>query len=541
MPTFVLERYNWRRVGPAAWLRLPGENALAAFDTADAAHTRAAELEAEARAVVGHPFRCGGSLRELTTLPGFAFQDWLSDVGIDPPDPDPDGSLPWLAWADLYSGEWSKSQLEHVWEGANRVRFHRVRERTAAQLHAVVRVRWSPPMNDSNYEPDTEGGMPCGLWHDRAAAERDRDRKQPFAADEVAGGMEMAGESRFHLDPRRRVVAAEPFAEVVPPPPADVRAVTHCEVVEIERGDDAAEPLGAWAFVVLRQGWDNEDDPECGPGHFDNDNNYDYGARKGGVLVRAFRLQEDAERLRDELEAEYRGLANPFRFDLPRVPVGSDDNALVCEWFASLGLTPPAITAAFSSDYFSRRRLYAAWWDRSADCLTAGQHAAIWEWVAAARFHEVREVPVGDGQELSPRRVRTLYYVRATNWIPDGGPNVNPHRFLGAFADRDRAEDVRADADRRARTNQTPMPWDRSGSEPNAWEEFSSWAKPDMRRHFVEHGLITEAEADNFVPNAYWWDDLRPRLRPAQAAAFWEVLDRVRLYEILPLETEVPS
>jgi len=317
--------------------------------------------------------------------------------------------------------------------------------------------------------------------------------------------------------------------------------VTHCEVVEIERGDDAAEPLGAWAFVVLRQGWDNEDDPECGPGHFDNDNNYDYGARKGGVLVRAFRLQEDAERLRDELEAEYRGLANPFRFDLPRVPVGSDDNALVCEWFASLGLTPPAITAAFSSDYFSRRRLYAAWWDRSADCLTAGQHAAIWEWVAAARFHEVREVPVGDGQALPYRRLRTLYYVRATNWIRDGGPNVNPHRFLGAFADRDRAEDVRADADRRARTNQTPMPWDRSGSEPNAWEEFSSWAKPDMRRHFVEHGLITEAEADNFVPNAYWWDDLRPHLRPAQAAAFWEVLDRVRLYEILPLETEVPS
>ncbi len=541
MPTFVLERFNWWRVEPTAWLRLPGEVALAAFDTA-AAHTRAAELEAEARAVVGHPFRCGGSLRELMTLPVFAFQDWLRDVGIEPPDPDPDDSLPWLAWADLYCGEWSKSQLEHVWEGTNRVRFYRVRERTAAPLHAVVRVCWSPPMNDSNYLPETEGGVPCALWHDRAAAERDRELKQRFAADEVAGGMEMAGESTMLLDPRRRVVAAEPFADVVPPLPAAVRAVTHCEVVEVERGDDATQPLGARAFQVVRLGWDEEDDPNCGSGHFYNDNyNNDSSLPKGGVLVRAFLLKEDAERLRDELEVEYRGIADPFRFDLPRTPEGVEDNDHTSEVLTKLGLAPPAITAAFNSDYYYRRRLYAVWWDRHADGLTPEQHDALWGLFADLRFHEVREVPVGDGQALPPRRVRTLYYVRATNWIPDGGPNVNPHRFLGAFADRDRAEEVRADADRRARTNQTPMPWDRSGSERNAWEEFSSWAKADMRRHFVARGLISEAEADSFGPNAYWWDDLRPRLRPAQATAFWEVLDRVRLYEILPLETEVPS
>ncbi len=536
--SFALEQFNWRRAGPAAWVRLPGEAAVATFDTAADAHAECARREADARAVVGHPFRCGATLAEFTTFPDYAFLDWMRDADIDPPDPDPDGRTPWNVWADLYLGEWSAGQLARLWEGANRVRFFRVRERAGEPLHCVLRVKWAPDMNDSNYHPQCEGGTPTTVWHDRSAADRDRDAKQRLAADEMVAALATISEAEARFDPRRRPAAGEPFADVPTPEPTDATAAVHCEVMEVERGEPDAEPLTDTAFVVVRLGWDPlTDDAAEVHGLFDRQSD------AGGVPVRVFARQADAELYRDEREAEYRAFANPYRFRPPAVQGGHWGDDRVVQTVHDLGINPPVPNPA-TGEYVHQQAAWADWWARVGDRLTDAQRSALWEltWDYSDRLalYAVRPVRVGGAGGGGQRRaVRTMYYVRATDWAPGGGPGHNPLRFLGAFADRSRAEAVRDEAERRFRESPPPevglpMAWE----EYRGWETFSSMSLDQMWQHLAAHGLTYDAGPQG-LPDPHWWEANRSRLNPQQVKAVWQVFDRVRLYEVLALPTEV--
>lgn len=262
MPTFVLERFNWRRVGPASWVRLPGGTPVASLEDRDRADAEAAEFGQLARLAVAHPFRCGAALAELTTLPEPVFLDWLRDGDIEPPDPD--GRLPWRAWADLDSAGWTAGQFAQVWAGCDRVRFGRVRVREADPLHCVLRVDWSRETNFTHFIPEAEGGAPVALWHDRAAAESDAHDKQRLAAEEVAAAQAANGDEGLRFDPTPRRLAADPFGlrppAEHPTEPTDSHGALHCEVAEVEAAD--AIPAGGTAFVVLRLGWYSEDDGE---------------------------------------------------------------------------------------------------------------------------------------------------------------------------------------------------------------------------------------------------------------------------------------
>ncbi|QDU23744.1 hypothetical protein [Urbifossiella limnaea] len=543
MSAFVLERFSWRRVGPAGWVRLPGEVVVDRFDAAEDAHTEQARREADVRELVGHPFRCGTTLAEFTTLPEFAFLDWLRAADLDPPDRDPDGRTPWLAWADLFAGGWTPAQLAHVWEGCNRVRFFRVRERAGDPLHCVLRVNWWRDMNDTNFLSESEGGTPLALWHDRPAAERDRTAKQALAAAETAAAQRTLGEPDLAFDPGPRAAAANPFGPTpVPQPTAEATAVSHADVIDVDRGEPElgvpAESLADTAFVVVRFGWEPlTDEFDAVPGLFERPDGV------GGVPVRVFARREEAERFRDRGESEYRAFANPYRFRPAGLRRGGWDAHDLPAAVRDLGIDRP-FPAPARHDFVGHRRACADWWTHVAGGLTDAQRAGLWEltWESGPlALYEVRQLRVGDARHRPPRRVRTLYYVRATNWIPDGGPANNPVRFLGAFADPARAEAVRDEAERAFRDSPPPdspppFPW-----EPDRdWTWYSSLTVSQARQHLVDHGLIDDTALAGFLPDPGWWQySPRRPFRTEQVRALWEVFDRVRLYEVLALPTEV--
>lgn len=545
MAAFVLERFHWRRAGPGAWVRLPGENVVAAFDAGDDAHAELVRSEAEVRELVGHPFRCGTTLAEFTTFPEFAFLDWLRDADVEPPDRDPDGRTPWGVWADLYSDEWTASQLRHIWEGCNRVRFFRVRERVGEVLNCVLRVHWAQEMSYHHFLAESEGGSPVTIWHDPAAAERDRESKQELATAEMASVVDTIAEGELRFDPHRRRAAASPFAELPPAEPFDVRDAVHCEVVTVERGDTAV-PLGDTAFVVVRLGWDglfrddgNDDSNEV-PGLFEQ---RDGG---GGVPVRVFARREDAEGWAADREGESRAAVNPFRFGGPRPPADAEspssrsftrDEDRMVRHLAAVGLRLPPYAPGTENDLYPRfDPPMPDWWDRHADGLIVEQRAAVWACFPHISFYTVREVRVGDGGTRPPRRVRTMYYVRATTWAPDSGPGMNPHRLLGAFADRSKAEAVRDEAERKFRESpppEQPPPVPCEADRP--WDRYSSLTEAEALRHLLDEGWPAYS-----VRTAHWWHESPRRpFHPRQVRAMWQVFDRVRLYEVLALPTEV--
>jgi hypothetical protein len=100
---FVLIRGNWRRADDG-WLRLPGDFVLNSFASAEEAQAECARREARCRAAIGNPFRCGPSLRYLTSFPDGVFHDWLLDAGLTIPAVVNDGQRNWVGWWDETSG-----------------------------------------------------------------------------------------------------------------------------------------------------------------------------------------------------------------------------------------------------------------------------------------------------------------------------------------------------------------------------------------------------------------------------------------------------
>lgn len=113
--------------------------------------------------------------------------------------------------------------------------------------------------------------------------------------------------------------------------------------------------------------------------------------KQAAAPVRAFAKRADAEKLRDELEAEARHVVPPYRIGGQNLP-GTAKKLTAA--FRKLGLEPPADVIEDGYVPSDDDRL-VKWWYAVAPTATPEQRAGVWE-ILGVQFYEVVEVPVGD-------------------------------------------------------------------------------------------------------------------------------------------------
>jgi hypothetical protein len=224
---YTVRRFNWRWAGQC-FLPAPGEARIAWFDTPDEAEADCRRREREVRGRV-NPFQCGPALHYLTTFPEPVFLDYLLDLGLTPPDPQPDGRRRWAEWWDAEKEERTADQTAQVWEALNRVRFFDVIARRPSEVaYTVVQVLWD--YNDVWYEPGDEGGRPILAFRSRAKAEAHRQQLEAEARE----GMAATGSGNCWMGLRRWQLSEwpRPAPDVASEPP--VEKMPFYEVVEID-------------------------------------------------------------------------------------------------------------------------------------------------------------------------------------------------------------------------------------------------------------------------------------------------------------------
>jgi hypothetical protein len=239
-PVFAVERLNWRATSCAnkgfkalwvGYVLLPGSRRLRSFaDEAEAA-AFCAEQERAVRARA-NPFACGGpTLHYLTNLDADRLHDWLVDAGVDDA-PRTSETAHWLRWWDSAAQALTAGQKDRLWEGLDKVRFHRVVERPARRtVYVVTRRQWD--YNDEWYFPVSASGEPVEAYSSREKAEAVRARKE---REERRNWNYIEGMEVTSL----RWASAEPPAPL-PDPHEDIFADPNdrlfFEVVELELGE----------------------------------------------------------------------------------------------------------------------------------------------------------------------------------------------------------------------------------------------------------------------------------------------------------------
>lgn len=89
-----------------------------------------------------------------------------------------------------------------------------------------------------------------------------------------------------------------------------------------------------------------------------------------------------------------------------------------------------------------------------------------------------------------------------------------------------------ADADRWARERRTRA-WLNPFLCGKAVHDWSSLDEPRLRDWLMDHGIDPpEAKKDGTTDWRGWWQQARPELGPEKEAAMWEVLDKLRFYNV---------
>jgi hypothetical protein len=130
------------------------------------------------------------------------------------------------------------------------------------------------------------------------------------------------------------------------------------------------------AYLVQQVAW--EPDREVGD-HFVR------GPAEEGSAVKAFTDVARAEALRAELERDFRGQLNPFRYGRGLDDWTSWPEGVFRDWLLDAGLDPPAARAGASA--------WVAWWDAGQAALSELQRERVWEALDGVRFFAV--LPLG--------------------------------------------------------------------------------------------------------------------------------------------------
>jgi hypothetical protein len=381
-PVCILERLNWRPVGPL-WLAPPGADPLRSFADRAAAEAEARDREWAVRRRV-NPFECGGPfLHYQTSFDAARLFDWFLDLGLDPPEPTTESS----AWARAWEANlptMSDAQRAGAWEVLDRVRFFRATEGPARQpMHLVANPRYERDpiqLDPDRWEPTRYVGCtPYMLVRRIETADR-------LCQDLYTEWMIRTGHDLGRVSNPEHWVLPDPDPFTRDETPEDlwygVGPQSFAEHRPLNLIADRDPTPGQTLYVVLRRRWRLE---------LDTDGSWRWSpteARTCGRPVAAFETLAAADARVADLEAEARAYPAPFRFGPPHEWGTLDPPRL----FGVLSELAPIDFASLWNDYTVPDRLWAAWWDAIVPTLTPEQIAFAWSLFDKLRFYEVVEV-----------------------------------------------------------------------------------------------------------------------------------------------------
>lgn len=333
--------------------RLPTAEPVASFETFDAAEEHRRALEAETRAGE-NPFRFGGgSVFFQSSLDGPRLHDWLMDVGIEPPASELRHS-DWRAWWNAFAHTWNPDQLAHAWAALDKVRFYEVTETGPGAAHVVIEIVWGRLERDWNANTaGAEGGRLTQVFRRASAAEADCTRRNRTRR---------SGFGNFRYD--RRLGYDGDRTRSWP-----ARTAAFFEVIALPSD---VPPFAGVGFLVQRRAIV---DSAAGSGWRDRP------PRDARVPTALFADRDTADAHRDHMNADCRGVLNPFVFLIEDPDFAHGD-------LERLGLPLPLPTRNRQSDWVE-------WWDLCQDEATDEQRAAVWNLCDQPLFETLR-VEVSD-------------------------------------------------------------------------------------------------------------------------------------------------
>lgn len=325
-----------------------------------------------------NPFQLGGpSLFYQTSLPAFAFHDYLLDHGLTPPPTSTSSNPNYVFWWVKNNRAFTDAQRAVVWQACDKLKLFEVVEeddRQAAWL--VVEVPWGNT-DGRQWAAATEGGFVRSAWRTRRDA---RGRR------EITDGkllMQFDDENEFHLHYREGYQSKDPwlnryeipFSESVRVPCSTASTTTTAHVV-VRQG--YARPSGGYELEPDRFRWN-------------------WGVR---VPLVGFAESREATTWMTEVKRRASRSVNPFAL------VWADDfqaDALLLAEELDDGLLPNglSVSAAFevldrldTTPPYATVGLLADWYDQVVQ-WSPEYIDVIWGTFADFRLFEVIEVPFG--------------------------------------------------------------------------------------------------------------------------------------------------
>lgn len=363
-----------RRVLPEKW------TAVATFAKPEDAHAEWHQLTLAARHTL-NPFQLGGSsLFYQTSLPAFAFHDYLLDHGLTPPPSATSSNPNYVFWWVKHNRTFTDAQRAVVWQACDKLKlFEVVEEDDRRTAWLVVEVPWAN-QDGCQWVTTAEGGSVRSAWR----SIRDARRTKQADDDMLRERFDETDEFTLHL--RIGHEQSDPWLNRGQVPFADLLRVPLVE----------AGPLPTVHMLVRESSSLKYGKIEVDP----SNNRRNSGARVAvcGATSRSVVEQEMAERVRMA-----RATVNPFallddwdgrgHFEMLLTVDERDDRRLpndltleeAVEILRRLDTTPPPPEA---------NELLADWYDQVVQ-WSPEYIDVIWGTFADFRLFEVVEVPFG--------------------------------------------------------------------------------------------------------------------------------------------------
>lgn len=216
-------------------------------------------------------------------------------------------------------------------------------------------------------------------------------------------------------------------------------------------------------------------------------------------------------------ESEARTGVNPFACGMAFCYLTSLDEGRLGDWVQDYGLTPPEQPGL---------EAWRDWWDVVEPTLNELQRVKVWEALDKVRFFRVAEVP---------RRV--LFVVAGAYW------NYNDEYYYrhedgltpySAYKTREEAEAERLESEDIARDTMDLSPFEMNGL--CNWSEWSSLPEEEAVARVEALGLPAPAQSHRKTRDWEEWWNAHQDLDYEQEEAVWNLLDKIRFYDVVEVE-----
>lgn len=239
----------------------------------------------------------------------------------------------------------------------------------------------------------------------------------------------------------------------------------------------------------------------------------------GAERVASFDDADEADADCRRREAEARIDVNPFACGSAFCYLTSLDEGRLGDWVQDAGLTPPEAKGLDA---------WRDWYDERESHFSELQRAKVWEALDKVRFFRVVEVP---------RRV--LFVVAGAYWQYNDeyhfrdADGLTPYT---AFRTREQAEADRRENEEIARDVMDLHPFQINGL--CEWSAWSSLPQKEAVARVKALGLEPPGPGYNKTLDwEGWWDAHLDDMSGEQETAVWDMLDKIRFYEVVEVES----